>query len=187
MLNHQGSISLKTQRLELRSFTVNDAEKMFYNWASDRDVCKYMRWNVHQNVEETRTIINNWINCYSKLSFYQWAIVLSGVNEPIGAIGLFVVNENDLTGDVGYCIGKQYWGQGIVSEAFEAVLEFAFNKIGFNRIETCHSINNPASGKVMQKVGMVFEGHARQKYKSITGFEDCKMYAILKEDFNKRN
>lgn len=55
-----------------------------------------------------------------------------------------------------YCIGKKYWGQGIVTEALNAVLNFAYEIIGFNRIETYHSINNPASGRVMQKSRMIF-------------------------------
>jgi len=62
-------------------------------------------------------------------------------------------------------------------------LGFAFENIGFNRIETYYSINNAASGRVMQKSGMIFEGFAKQKYKSTSGFEDCNMYSIIKEDF----
>lgn len=185
MLNHKGTISIETQRLILRCFTIHDADSMFNNWASDNEVCRYMRWPQHKNIEETKMIISDWLDSYNKLSFYQWAITLEGNDEPIGAIGLFVVNENDLCGDVGYCIGKKYWGQGIITEALKAILDFAFETIGFNRIETYHSINNPASGRVMQKSGMTFEGLAKQKYKSISGFEDSKMYSILKEDFKR--
>lgn len=183
MLNHNGTIKIETERLILRRFTVDDADSMFNNWASDNDICKYMRWTRHKNMEETKKKISDWINFYSKKSFYQWAVTLKGKDEPIGAISLFTVNELDLCGDVGYCIGKKYWGQGIATEALKAVLNFAFEIIGYNRIETYHSINNPASGRVMQKAGMTFEGLARQKYKSICGFEDSNMYSILKEDF----
>jgi [ribosomal protein S5]-alanine N-acetyltransferase len=185
MLNHYGTTIIETERLILRRFTINDVEGMFNNWASDNNICKYMRWAQHKNKEETMEIISSWIDSYSKKSFYQWAITLKGNDEPVGAIGLFVVNENDLCGDVGYCIGKKYWGQGIMTETLKVVLGFAFETIGFNRIETYHSINNPASGRVMQKSGMTFEGLARQKYKSIYGFEDSNMYSILKEDFRR--
>ena len=92
---------------------------------------------------------------------------------------MFIVNKYDLCGDVGYCIGKKYCGQGILTEALKTILNFAFETVGFNRIETYHSINNPASGKVMQKCGMTFEGIAKQKYKSISGFEDSNMYSII--------
>lgn len=185
MMNHIGTTKIETERLILRSFAIEDADSMFNNWASDNDICKYMRWIQHENKEETKKVLSSWIDSYSKKSFYQWAVTLKGNDEPIGSIGLFVVNESDLCGDVGYCIGKKYWGQGIMTEALTAVLEFAFETIGFNRIETYHSVNNPASGRVMQKSGMTFEGMARQKYKSMCGFEDSNMYSILKEDFKR--
>lgn len=183
MLNHKGTIEIETHRLILRRFTSDDSDCMFNNWASDEDISKYMRWQQHENIEETKMIINQWLLDYNRSSFYIWAITLKESDEPIGSIGLFIINENDLCGDVGYSIGKKYWGQGITTEALRAVLGFAFENIGFNRIETYHSINNPASGKVMQKSGMMFEGFAKQKYKSISGLEDCNMYSILKEDF----
>lgn len=185
MLNHKGTILIETKRLILRRFTIDDASSMFNNWASDIDVCKYMRWSPHKNEEETKEKLSIWIDSYNMESFYQWAIVLKKTDKPIGAIGLFVINENDLCGDVGYCIGKKHWGQGIVTEALSAVLSFAFKTIGFNRIETYHSINNPASGRVMEKAGMIFEGLAKQKYKSISGFEDSNMYSSVKSDFKQ--
>jgi len=183
MLNHKGTIKIETERLLLRRFVIDDASNMFNNWSSDNDVSKYMRWSTHKNKEETIQVISRLMDFYNKESFYRWAITLKESEEPIGSIGLFVVNENDLCGDVAYCICKKYWGQGIVTEALKAVFNFAFEVIGFNRIETYHSINNPASGRVMQKAGMSFEGLARQKYKSIFGFEDSNMYSILKNDF----
>lgn len=185
MLNHKGTILIETKRLILRRFTIDDASSMFNNWASDIDVCKYMRWSPHKNEEETKEKLSIWIDSYNKESFYQWAIVLKKTDEPIGAIGLFVINENDLCGDVGYCIGKKYWGQGIATEALRAVLSFALKTIEFNRIETYHSINNPASGRVMEKAGMIFEGLAKQKYKSIIGFEDSNMYSSVKSNFKQ--
>ena len=185
MLDHKGTVTIETERLVLRRFARDDASSLFNNWANDMAVCRYMRWAPHKNKEESRDILDGWLEAYSRKSFYQWAITLKGNDEPIGAIGLFVVNEFDLCGDVGYCISKKSWGQGIATEALRAVLNFAFEIVGFNRIETYHSINNPASGRVMQKSGMVFEGLGRQKYKSICGFEDSNMYSILKEDFKR--
>lgn len=183
MLNHSCTITLETERLILRRFTIHDTEAVYNNWTSDSKVSKYMRWEHHKNINETRLKINDWLERYNKKNFYQWAITIKGTEEPIGAIGLFVVNEGDMCGDFGYSISRKHWGQGIASEALKAVIKFAFEVVGFNRIESYHSINNPASGKVMQNAGMKFEGLARQKYKSNFGFEDCNMYAVLKEDF----
>ncbi len=185
MLDHKGTVTIETERLVLRRFARDDASSLFNNWANDMAVCRYMRWAPHKNKEESRDILDGWLEAYSRKSFYQWAITLNDSKEPIGAIALTVVNENDLCGDVGYCIGKKYWGQGIVAEALNAVLNFAFTSVGFNRIEAYHSTNNPASGRVMQKAGMTFEGMAKQKYRSIMGFEDSNMYSIIREDFDR--
>lgn len=183
MLEHKGTVTIETERLVLRRFTRDDATCVFNNWANDMDVCRYMRWTPHRDKEESRRILKGWLDSYRRVSFYQWAITLKNSNDPIGAIALFVVNESDLCGDIGYCIGRKYWGQGIATEALKALLNFAFTSVGFNRIEAYHSVNNPASGRVMQKAGMTFEGTAKQKYRSITGFEDSNMYSIIKEDF----
>lgn len=185
MLNHKGTVTIETERLVLRRFTREDTSCIFENWANDADVCRYMRWTPHKDKEETGSILKSWLDSYKRESFYQWAITLKPKTEPIGAIALFVVNESDLCGDVGYCIGKKYWGQGIMTEALKAVLNFAFTSVGFNRIEAYHSVKNPASGRVMQKAGMTFEGMAKQKYRSIAGFEDSSMYSIIKEDFDR--
>lgn len=182
MLNHKGTIRIETERLVLRRFTMDDASSMFCNWASDMDVCKYMRWMPHSEEEETKKVLGSWTASYDKMDFYQWAITLKEKEEPIGAIGLLEVNENDLCGDFGYCISKKFWGQGITTEALKSILSFAFDSIGFNRIEAYHSINNPASGIVMQKAGMVFEGLAKQKYRSISGFEDSNLYSIINKE-----
>jgi ribosomal-protein-alanine N-acetyltransferase len=184
-LNHVGSKTLITDRLTLRRFANDDSEAVYNNWTSDSEVSKYMRWQPHKNIKETESKINDWVNRYKNNNFYQWAITFKDSDEPIGAIGLFVVNESDMCGDFGYSISRKYWGMGVTTEALKAVLKFSFETVGFNRIESYHSVNNPASGKVMLKVGMKLEGLAKQKYKSNVGFEDSYMYSILKEEFNK--
>lgn len=184
MLNHVETQELKTDRLILRRFVPMDAQDVYNNWTSIPEISKYMRWTPHKNLDETKGILNSWIKQYDDPSFYRWAVCLAIDNQAIGSISLFVINEYDLCGDVAYCLSNKFWGKGIITEALKAVLSFAFNVVGFNRIETYHSINNPASGKVMQKAGMVFEGFAKQKYKGMSGFEDCNMYAIVKEELN---
>lgn len=182
-LNHLGTITLTTERLILRRFTIKDADNVYNNWASDSEISKYMRWEHHKNIGETESKIKDWLSRYKNNNFYQWAITFKNSDEPIGAIGLFVVNESDMCGDFGYSISRNYWGKGVATEALKGVLKIAFEMVGFNRIESYHSVNNPASGKVMLKAGMKLEGLARQKYKSNVGFEDCNIYSILKEDY----
>lgn len=182
-LNHVGTITLTTDRLILRRFTNDDVEAVYNNWASDCEISKYMKRQHHKSIEETKLKLYDWVNRYEHKNFYQWAITFKEKNEPIGVIGLSVVNESDMCGDFNYIISRKYSGLGVTSEALKEVLKLAFETVKFNRIESYHSVNNPASGKVMLKAGMIFEGLARQKYRSNGGFEDSYMYSILKEDF----
>jgi ribosomal-protein-alanine N-acetyltransferase len=182
-MNHKGTCTLETKRLKLRRFTIEDAKNIYDNWACDPQVTRFLRWEAHKDVEESRAFIGKTIAGYSDSASYQWAIELKEQDTVIGAIGLMVENENDEKGEIGYCMGKAFWGMGIMAEALSRVLEFAFEEVGFNRIEASHSVRNPASGRVMQKAGMLFECHARQLYKSRSGFEDCDIYYILKEDY----
>ncbi|MEG0693171.1 MAG: GNAT family N-acetyltransferase [Oscillospiraceae bacterium] len=186
MLNHKGTIILETNRLILRQFEMNDAQATFDNWCSKDNVSKYMRWKTHQSIEETKSMIGKWIEGYKDERSYHWIIVNRQTQAPIGTIGLFIVNEFDMCGVFGYCLDDVEWGKGYTTEALNAVLEFAFEQVGFNRIEAEHSVNNPASGKVMQKVGMTFEGVAKQKYKCNLGFQDCNLYGITANEYNNK-
>ena len=77
-MNHKGTIRMETERLLLRPFAESDAEAMFHNWAKDERVTKYLTWQPHRDVNDTKKTIDRWIAGYSDLSFYQWAIELNG-------------------------------------------------------------------------------------------------------------
>ncbi|MDD3946278.1 MAG: GNAT family N-acetyltransferase [Clostridia bacterium] len=181
-----GTITLETPRLILRRFRADDAETIFLNWASDPEVTKYLTWPTHKNVAETASILAEWVAAYEKPDFYNWAIELKSLGKPIGSIGLAKRNEEVKSVMVGYCIGKRWWRQGIVSEALAAVIRFFFEQAGVSRIEAEHDTFNPNSGKVMQKCGMVYEGTLRKARRNNTGIIDSAVYAILAQDyFNK--
>ena len=83
---------------------------------------------------------------------------------------------------IGYCIGRKWWHQGITSEALKAVMDFMFDVVGANRIESRHDPRNPNSGKVMQKCGMKFEGTMRSSDINNQGLVDASYYALLKSE-----
>lgn len=180
-MKHIGTQTIETERLYLRRFTVDDAQDMYRNWACDPEVTKYLRWQPHESVEETAGLLRIWTGQYENLNYYHWAIALKENNMAIGSIGILEVSDLDESGEIGYCLGREWWGKGLMTEAARGVISFGFNQIGLNRLEAFHSVNNPASGRVMQKAGMLFEGMARQKYKCGLGFQDCNMYSILKD------
>ncbi len=186
MLTHKGTIQIESDHLVLRRFRVSDVQEAFSTWMSDPEVSLFMRWQPHRDLQETRAALEGWISQYSNPAFYQWAITLKETGALLGAIGLFTVSEADRCADVGYCIGQRYWGQGHTSEALSAVIYFAFSQVGYNRVEAYHAVDNPGSGRVMEKAGMSYEGTARQKYRSNRGYEDVNMYAIIKKDLRNQ-
>lgn len=89
--------------------------------------------------------------------------------------------------EVGYCIGEEYWRQGIMTEALKAVIRFLFEEAGFNRVCARHDTDNPNSGRVMKAAGMQYEGTMRQAGKNNRGICDCTLYAITKDQYINRS
>lgn len=185
-MNHQGTKTIESTRLLLRKFCEDDIEKAFANWTSDPLVTPYLRWQTHTSIETTKAIIHEWIEAYHKPNFYQWAIVLKEINEPIGSISIVDQNETTHMLHVGYCIGSKWWKQGITSEAFQMILPYLFEEVKANRIETYHEPDNVASGKVMEKCGLTYEGTLRKQAISNQGLVDACMYSILKSEYDER-
>ena len=118
-------ISLETKRLLLRPWMEDDYEAMFYGWANDPEVTKYMTWNAHNSIEETKQIINKWIKDYEKPERLNFAIVLKESNELIGGIDIVGYIEN--TPVIGYNLSKKYWNNGYMTEACKCVIDYLFS------------------------------------------------------------
>ena len=123
-MNHLGTRELATDRLTLRRFEIEDAENMFYNWASDPEVTKYLTWPAHESVEVTEKILTDWISHYEEKNFYQWAIELNDLEQPIGTISAVRVNDDIEAVELGYCIGKEFWNKGYTTEALKEITRF---------------------------------------------------------------
>jgi ribosomal-protein-alanine N-acetyltransferase len=187
-MEHLGTKKLESERLVLRQFTINDAELVYNNWTNDNDVTKYLTWKSHENIDITKDVLKNWISNYAKENFYQWAIVLKEINEPIGSISVVKQDDEIRMVHIGYCIGKKWWHRGITSEALEIIIRYFFEDVGVNRLESRHDPRNQNSGKVMEKCGMKYEGTMRRADKNNQGICDYSEYGIIAEEyFNKKN
>lgn len=179
-MTHKGTVVLETERLILRKFRVEDAQKMFDNWAPNPNVTKFLTWKPHDNPESTKLIIDEWIKEYEKDNYYQWAIELKKIGEPIGSISVVHAHENVNEVEVGYCIGEKWWHKGYTSEAFSRVIDFLFNEVGAKRICALHDTDNPNSGRVMLKCGLEFEGTLRKSGRNNANpICDLAVYSIL--------
>ena len=145
-MTHKGTVTLETERLILRRFTMADLEQIFYNCWSDAEVWKWTRYNPMHCVEDVINVAemftDKWLNAYDRPNRYSWAIQLKTSNEVIGRF--FGMNPDDQ----------------------------------ISQINSSHALENPASGKVMQKCGMTYEGTLRQNLRCNNGLFDSVHYAI---------
>lgn len=184
-MQHKGTIQLDTPRLILRRVTMEDAEAAFNNWTSDPEVTKFLRWPAHQNISDTEKVLNMWVESYADPTFYLWGIQIKKTGQLIGTMSVVDMQEKTGTLHIGYCIGVPWWNQGYTSEALSRVIQFLFDEVGALRIESQHDPDNPHSGQVMAKCGLVYEGTLRKADWSNRGIVDACMYSLLKEEYEK--
>lgn len=104
-LKHVGTKTIETTRLTLRRLELTDAEMMFSNWTGDYKVTRFLRWDAHKTIDDTKNMIQQWVNKYQYDSTYYWGIYLKD-GEMIGSIGITITSEYDFKGELGYKIGK---------------------------------------------------------------------------------
>ncbi|CEI72504.1 Acyl-CoA N-acyltransferase [Romboutsia hominis] len=131
----------------------------------------------------TKSLLDSWIREYSDEKNYHWAIELKEINEVIGDIDVFNLKDKHSSCEIGYCLSRAFWNKGIMSEALNAVIKYLFDEVGLNRIVAMHNTKNIASGKVMIKNDMKFEGTLRQASKLGDSFYDLNVYSILKSEW----
>ena len=179
-MNHLGTRELATERLTLRRFEIEDAENMFYNWANDPEVTKYLTWPAHANVEITESIVKDWVSKYDDKEFYQWAIELNDLEQPIGSISAVKVDNKIESVEIGYCIGLKFWHKGYTTEALTEIIRFFIAEVGAGRVCARHDSNNPNSGKVMDAAGMEYEGTLRRADINNQGICDAVIYSKIR-------
>ena len=183
-MKHQGTQVLQTNRLILRRFSMDDASAMYKNWASDEKVTKYMTWSAHKELKETKEIVALWVDSYKKDDFYLWCIQLKESKKIIGSISSVMINEQTNSVEIGYCIGYDYWNQGYTSEALKEIMRYFFENIQVKTIRAQHALENIASGKVMQKCKMKYEGTLKNAGITSKGIIcDMVSYSAIKEEW----
>lgn len=172
-----------TERLLLRPFTPEDADDV-RRLAGDREIAD-TTLNIPHPYGEGMAL--EWIASHGKgfetgenLTF---AMTLRVTGELVGAVSLMVRKEH-ARAELGYWTGRPYWGRGYCTEASREVIRYGFDEMGLNRIFATHFTRNPASGEVMKKLGMRFEGVQREHVRKTSSFEDLAVYAILRSDWS---
>ena len=178
--------TLETQRLILRPFDLSDASEV-QRLAGDFAIADMTLLIPHPY---EAGMAEEWISAH-QANFESgkdvtFAVTLRCDGALLGAMSFTLKNEYRRA-ELGYWIGKPYWGQGYCTEAAEAIVRYAFTQMDLNRVCAFHFARNPASGRVMQKIGMVCEGTYRQHVMRWDKYEDLVAYAILREDWAKKH
>jgi len=152
MIVNENTPALETKRLILRKFTENDADALF-EVLSDTDVNTFLPWFPLKNINEAKLFLEeHFLSYYNNSSSYRYAICLKEKKGPIGYVWL----SNSESCDFGYGLKKEYWHQGIATEASKAVVD-RIKSVGYSYITATHDRNNPRSGEVMKQIGMTYK------------------------------
>jgi [ribosomal protein S5]-alanine N-acetyltransferase len=170
----------ETERLVLRLPTLADAEAIFQTFARDPDVTRYTSWRPHTSIAQTLEFLAGCEQAWQGERRFPYCITLKGSE---GGIGLFEIRPEGFKAEVGYGIGKAYWGKGYTTEAARKVVDWALAQPLIYRVWAVCDVDNIASSRVMEKAGMQREGILRRGilHPNVSSEpRDCYIYAVVK-------
>ena len=173
---------LETKRLLLRPLRVADAEDMF-DYAKSPEVTRYLLWSPHRDVEYTRSYLQYLAGRYRIGMHYEWAVILKEEARMIGTCGFVSIDTVNKAAELGYVLNPRYRGLGLMPEAAARVLRFGFEELQLHRIEARYMTGNDASRRVMDKLGMHFEGIKREAMLVKGAYRDIATCAVLRPEF----
>ena len=170
----------ETPRLRLRAPVPDDAVAVFEQYAQDADVAKYMTWKPHRHISEARDFLNRCISVWQDGSAFVWVVIRK---EDDQLLGMVEIRVREFKADIGYVLAKAYWGKGYMPEAAQAVVNWAMAQDEIYRVWAVCDVDNKASARVMEKVGMQKEGVLKRwiMHPNISNEpRDCLCYALVK-------
>lgn len=175
---------LETDRLVLRAVTVADVLELFEVYRIP-EMMRYVSFSPHKDTQDTRDFIAWMAKVFDAKESVRWGIQLKSNNLLIGTAGLHFWKRNIRCAEVGYHVGRDYWGSGYATEALRAMLAFGFDHMDLNRIEGQHAAGNDASGRVMEKAGFQREGTWRQRVLKDGALLDTVWFSLLREEYER--
>ena len=153
--------TLRAKRITLRPMHSIDAEDM-YDYAKREDVTRYLTWNPHKSVGYTKEYLRYVHSRYALGDFYDWAIIDLESRRMIGTCGFTSIDTANNSAEIGYVLNPEFHGRGLGSEAVARILDFGFGELELHRIEARFMQENIRSRRLMERVGMTFEGFRRE-------------------------
>ncbi|HHU27993.1 TPA: GNAT family N-acetyltransferase [bacterium] len=173
---------LETRRLILRKVSKKDINDI-YEYGSDEKVAKYVSWSTYNSIQDAQSFINHVLIKYETDNPYIWAIEDKKNKKMIGTIDFVTINKKENYGEIGYVLNRNYWNQGIMSEALNVIIDFGFNKLNLNKIRARCVKENIASSKVLEKAGMKFNCIKRDHIEKDGIYYDLIYYSLLISDY----
>ena len=174
---------LETERLLLRKMRLDDAEAMFV-YASDPEVTRYVLFETHRSVEDSKSFLRLALEGYERGDFGGWGVVLKDSGAFVGTCGMDAgYAPEHARAELGYVLSREHWGRGLMPEAVRAVIRFGFGRMGLNRVQARCIAENVASARVMEKAGMAYEGTLRESEFIKGAYRDMKLYSILRREY----
>lgn len=177
-----GAVILETYRLILRPWREEDAPRL-YDLCRDPEIGPAAGWSVHQSAEESREVIRTVLS-----GPRVWAITLRDSELPVGSVGLKDTTAvEDPEPELGYWVGRAYWGRAYVPEACEAVLEYCFTMLGERRVWCAHYEDNDRSRRVIMKCGFLPMFTRLEWVEPLNEERRCRYYALTVEQWRVRH
>lgn len=142
---------------------MEDVAVVFHGYARDAEVCRYVTWTPHQTLAETEDFMRERLRKMEGGEIFAWALTRRGGDDD-ALIGMIELRLNGHKADFGYVLARPFWGQGLMTEALRAVLDFAFTLPGVYRVWAICDVENRGSARVMEKAGLVLEGTLRRYF-----------------------
>ena len=177
------NIEILAERIKLRLMDENDLEAI-HDLHSLPETDEFNALGIPVDIDETRTTIAPWVEANRQEDIRNYTFVIENISsqEFIGLLGLKLGNPKYRRGELWYKLHKDHWRKGYATEALKAVILFGFETLNLHRMQAGCAVNNVASIKVLEKVGMVREGRGRQVLPLKTGWSDNFEYSILETD-----
>ena len=178
--------TLETERLILRKMLVSDKEDI-YAYSCREDVTEFLTWAPHTSMEYTQDYLRYIGQRYSVGDYFDWAVVEKASGRVIGSCGFTRFDYPNDAGEIGYVFHPDFGGKGYATEAVGEVVRFGFVALKLHRIEARYLKGNDRSCKLMERLGMRFEGERREAMLVKGAYRTVGTYSMLASEFARKD
>lgn len=181
-MNWQRLPTITTDRLSLRAISHNDLDAI-YEIFSNPEVMRYWSTPPLPHKQAASDLITEILESFERRQSLKWGITLPSANVIVGTATLFQPDFGNHRVELGYALGRKYWGQGYMGEALEAVLDYAFFELEMHRIEADVDPRNTSSVRMLERLGFQREGYLRERWQVNGEIQDALFYGLLRPDW----